>query len=363
MILDTLFTVSVRRRRATDSAVLRDRRRLQWAGYACLAVATFVKGPLALVLCRLTLLVASVWSADARRRLLGLNWMLGLLLILALASPWFVYMYLRFGDAFMQGYVLDENLRLYGSSRFTNQPGPWFYVQILIVGLLPWTGVLIGRLVDDVRAARSGQRLDTVEILLWSWALAILIFFSLSTFKLDHYIFPVAPALCLLCARAWTAVRADATALRHAGARRGLQMIGPLLVVVGAGAAVFLIARLELPRAAVIVPVVVTLAGALLMARANIRRTFPPAMLWIVMIAMTVTYAGVVGFRFGAEQRKVVPDVARWVAGRAMTGRVAMRPEPLGARVSVLCRPAHHVPDRCWRPRRSSTSPTRSIAQ
>jgi 4-amino-4-deoxy-L-arabinose transferase-like glycosyltransferase len=69
--------------------------------------------------------------------------------------------------------------------------------------------LLIGRLVDDVRAVVRGERLDGVETMLWGWTLAVVGFFTLSTFKLDHYVFPAAPALCLLCARAWSDVRAD----------------------------------------------------------------------------------------------------------------------------------------------------------
>ena len=68
-------------------------------------------------------------------------------------------MYLRFGHAFLQGYVLDENVRLYRSNRFANQPGAWFYFQILAAGLLPWTGLLVGRFVDDVRAVWRRERL------------------------------------------------------------------------------------------------------------------------------------------------------------------------------------------------------------
>ena len=109
----------------------------------------------------------------------------------------------------MNGYLLDENFRLFASSRFGNQPGFLFYFQILAAGLLPWTGLLIGRLVDDVRAIRRGESLDGLEVMLWSWTAAVVGFFTLSTFKLDHYVFPAAPALCLLCARAWVDVRAD----------------------------------------------------------------------------------------------------------------------------------------------------------
>jgi 4-amino-4-deoxy-L-arabinose transferase-like glycosyltransferase len=56
-------------------------------------------------------------------------------------APPFVYLYLRFGEAYIDGYVLDENLRLFASSRCRNQPGFWFYFRILAAGLLPWTGM------------------------------------------------------------------------------------------------------------------------------------------------------------------------------------------------------------------------------
>jgi 4-amino-4-deoxy-L-arabinose transferase-like glycosyltransferase len=321
-ILDTLFTaflfggVSL-----LTVAALRDRPRLQYPGYVLIALAVLTKGPLALALCALALVAASVGSSDARRRLLGLRLALGLTLVAVIAAPWFVYMYLRFGHAFLQGYVLDENVRLYRSNRFANQPGAWFYFQILAAGLLPWTGLLVGRFVDDVRAVWRRERLDTAEILLWTWTMAVVGFFTFSTFKLDHYVFPAAPALCLLCARAWSDVRAHPLAKRNAAARVGLHLVGPLLVVIGAGAGVFLIARLELPRAAAVVPIAVTLAGALLTARVNIRGGYPPKVPWIVMTAMTITYAGIVIFVMPAlEQRKVVPDVARWVAARAQDG-------------------------------------------
>ena len=133
-------------------AALHERRRLQWPGYVSIALAVAVKGPIALVLCGLTFLIAIACSAEVRRRLLALRWIVGLVLVLVVASPWFVYMYWRFGDAFVSGYALDENLRLYGSRRFGNQPNFYFYFQILAAGLLPWTGVLIGRLYDDIRA-------------------------------------------------------------------------------------------------------------------------------------------------------------------------------------------------------------------
>jgi 4-amino-4-deoxy-L-arabinose transferase-like glycosyltransferase len=318
-ILDTLFTMFMFGGAACLAvAALRDRPRLQWVGYVAIALGVQVKGPIALVLCGLTMLILIACSADLRRRLLGLRWALGLLVIAAVSAPWFIYMYLRFKDGFVNGYVLDENFRLFAGSRFGNQPGYGFYFQILAAALLPWTGLLIGRIVDDVRAMRRGEALDGVEIVLWSWTLAIVGFFTLSTFKLDHYVFPAAPALCLLTARAWSDLRADEGASRHRAARVGFQTIGPILIIIGLGCGYFLLERLGLSRGALIVPVTLTLVGSVIVVGMFLRRSRPPRAPWLVTIAMITTYAGLILFALPAlERQKVIPEMAAWVATRA----------------------------------------------
>jgi 4-amino-4-deoxy-L-arabinose transferase-like glycosyltransferase len=326
-ILDTLFTAFEFGGAALIAvAALRDRAALQYAGYVLIAFAVLTKGPLALVLSGLTFLVAIAISADARRRLLRLRWVVGLALIVLVAAPWFLYMYRRFGAAFVDGYLLDENLRLYSGRRFGSQPGLWFYFQIVATGLLPWTGLLVGRLIDDIRAGWRRERLDTFDLLLWAWTFTVVGFFSASTFKLDHYVFPAAPALCLLAARACSDLRKFPLDPRHDGARIGLHLVGPLLVAIGLGAGVFLIARLELPRAAIAVPAGLTIVGAVMTAIINVHGVRPPRVPWLVMSATILMYAGIVVFVLPAlERHKVVPDVARWVSAHAASSdRIAM---------------------------------------
>lgn len=317
-ILDTVFTLFTFGGAAVLAvSALRDRPRLQWGGYVLIGFGVATKGPLAIVLCGLTLLLAVAASADLRRRLLGLHWIAGLAIATAVSSPWFIYMYVRFRQQFIVGYFLDENVRLFSASRFANQPGIWFYFQILATGLLPWTGLVVGRLIDDVRAVVRGERLDSLEILLVSWTAAVVGFFTASTFKLDHYVFAAAPALCLLCARGWVDMWQNEHAVRHTATRAGGHLVGPLLVVMGVGCGYFLVARLELPRGAIVVPVVIAACGVLVTAFANVRGRLglrPPRIPWGGVVALGITYAGLVLFVMPAlEQHKVVPDVARWV--------------------------------------------------
>jgi 4-amino-4-deoxy-L-arabinose transferase-like glycosyltransferase len=237
-------------------------------------------------------------------------------------------MYLRFRGAFVDGYALDENIRLFATDRFDNQPPFWFYFQILATGMLPWTGVAIGRLVDDIRLAASPQTRGSqagVDVMLWAWTIAIVGFFTASRFKLDHYVYPAAPALCLLIAHAWTDIRERPDAAQNRGARVGLRLVGPLLMALGAAATYFLLAVLELPAAALIVPVIVVAGGLIITVRANVRNERPPRVPWIALTAVTTIYAGILLFVMPAlEKQKVVPDLARWVASRVEPGtRVA----------------------------------------
>ena len=240
----------------------------------------------------------------------------------AIAAPWFLYMYWRFGDAFVAGYVPDENLKLYATARFGRPPSAWFYFQILAAGLLPWTGVVIGRLLDDVRRMWGRRSPDTLDVMLWAWTAAVVGFFTLSQFKLDHYVFPAGPALCLLCARAWNDVRSHPSAPENKYSRIGFCLVGPLLVAVGFGGGFLLIARLELPRMAIVVPAAMALAGVVITIRSNFMGVRSvPKIPWIALTAVTITYAGIVFWVLPAlESRKVVPDLARWVAAHAEPG-------------------------------------------
>jgi 4-amino-4-deoxy-L-arabinose transferase-like glycosyltransferase len=316
-ILDTLFTALLfgGASLVTVSA-MRNRRNLQYWGYALLGAATLTKGPVALVLTGAAFVVAISVSSDARRRLLSLHWIRGILIVCAVAAPWFVYMLVRFGRQFVTGYFLNENLNLFTSPPYDNQPGWWFYLRILVVDMLPWSPVIIGRMFDDSRARWTGRgKLDTFEVLLLSWTGAIVVFFTLARFKLDHYVYPVIPSLCLLGARGWldVCVPGDETQVRQSfGTRLGLTVVGPILVGAGAAIGGYIRMKLDLPLVAYAAPVALIAGGVVLTVREMRQRL--PAIPWGAVAAFGVTF-GVMVLTVGPaiEQFKVVPDMARWV--------------------------------------------------
>jgi 4-amino-4-deoxy-L-arabinose transferase-like glycosyltransferase len=288
------------------------RARYEWLGYLSIAMAVCIKGPVALAMCAIVLAIASIASAEARRRLFALHWIRGVLLIVALATPWFVYMFVRFRQAFVDVYFLNENLRLFGEPLYGNQPGWWFYLRILLVGFLPWTGLILGRAWDQLRDRRGGRGGDLADTLLWSWVGGVTLFFSVSQFKLDHYIFPTAPALCIIAARAWLAVR-DGEA--GTGARAGAAAIGPILVAAGGVVAYLAVFTLALPAAFLGVPALILGLGLGAIWQERRREARVPV---FAVAALLALYAGVVVYVLPAlEQGKVIPDIARYVIRHA----------------------------------------------
>ena len=126
------------------------------------------------MLCGLTMLVLAIaCSADLRRRLLALHWVLGLVIVVAVSAPWFIYMYVRFKDGFVNGYILDENIRLFASSRFANQPGFWFLLPDSRRGAAAVDRPARRPLVDDVREPSGAASGSTASrSLLWAWTFA-----------------------------------------------------------------------------------------------------------------------------------------------------------------------------------------------
>lgn len=235
-ILDLPFTTALFAGVAMIAvAMLRQRNRLEWPGYALIGVATAIKGPLALVLCGLVFAATAAVSADLRRRLFGLRWVRGLLIAGGIGAVWPAYMLWRFGQLFVDNYLLKENISLYATTQYQNQPGWWFYLGIIAAGMLPWTPLVASRAIEQATGGSGrGESADAFDVLLWCWVGAILAFFSFSSFKLDHSIFPTTPALCLITARSWWRWRA-----RPAQAplliRWSVALIGPILIATGTG--------------------------------------------------------------------------------------------------------------------------------
>ena len=188
-------------------------RRRGWLAAAgvALAAAFLTKGPVGIVLPALAVGPAALWRCLSEGRAAGgpgrplarLAAEVGFLaaICLALTLPWFAAMTATHGTAYLERFFIDENVERFATARY-NDPRPFgYYLPIVIGGLLPWSPLML-LFWRPVRGVLAGvRRVGSTEVRLALWALAPLLFYSLSIGKQPRYVLPVLPPLAMLLAR------------------------------------------------------------------------------------------------------------------------------------------------------------------
>ncbi len=176
------------------------------------AAATLAKGPIAPFLAlSIILLFAGLrreWSL-LRRTI----WLPGVLLYLAMVLPWFIAVQKR-NPTFYKLFFLEHNLERFATNRYQHHQPFWFYLAVLVIGLMPWTVIAIRALVDSIdvsiaewKVRHNPQRYlghsragDAFPEFLVLWTLFPIVFFSFSGSKLPGYILPSIPPIAILAA-------------------------------------------------------------------------------------------------------------------------------------------------------------------
>ena len=169
---------------------------LVWAAYALLALAVLAKGPTAIVLTGIVLASYSLAVREFRwiRRLLAPG---PLLLFFLIALPWYVAVWARHGNTFLEEFIIRHHFRRFMSEELAH-PGPWWYYLPVLAGLLfPWTAHLALPIIDAVSAGWRGLLKDPRRAYLAAWIVPIFVFFSLSKGKLPGYLLVVTPPLAI----------------------------------------------------------------------------------------------------------------------------------------------------------------------
>jgi 4-amino-4-deoxy-L-arabinose transferase-like glycosyltransferase len=203
-------------------------RRWMLATWAAMALAVMSKGLIGVVLPGATLFVYMVWQRDWSL-LRRLQLIPGLAILLALTVPWFVLLARR-DDQFLSFFFIHEHFgRFLSKVANRNQPF-WYYLPIVIAGLLPWTAFLSVTLRNAWRVA-TREKQGAMQLVL-VWTAVVLLFFSLSGAKLPLYVLPMFPAFAWLIAGTITQLEPIAIA------RRLLPIA--ILAAIGAGLALWL---------------------------------------------------------------------------------------------------------------------------
>lgn len=108
---------------------------------------------------------------------------LGLLILAAIAAPWYAYAYALHGQDFIDGFIMRHNVQRFSGSLEGHGGSAFYYLIAVPLLLLPWSGLFfnaLARVRSDVN--------DPLRRFLWIWFGFVLAFFSLSGTKLPHYV-------------------------------------------------------------------------------------------------------------------------------------------------------------------------------
>lgn len=184
------------------------------------------------------------WKFPHKTLLYSLFW--GTLLSIAVASIWYLPVYLRNGWEFVDEFFIQHHFQRFSSNKFKHPQPFWFFWVVLPAMTIPWIPFFLiaaWKTIKEIVSGKEakGQSEDTSQIthykfsiasydlrvFAFAWMLVPLVFFSLSGSKLPGYILPSLPAACILTGLAVSRF------VRNSDRRKfGLQMLAFLTVVV-----------------------------------------------------------------------------------------------------------------------------------
>jgi len=178
--------------------------------YTLLGLGMLAKGPVALVLPGLSLVLFLLWLGwdHALKVMQEMRLIAGTVVVLALTLPWYVAVIGRHGWAYVQDFFGYHNV-----ARFTqvvnNHSAPWyFYGLVVLVGFLPYSVQLplaVSRLRFWQRQRWRGiPRAQHLGLFACCWLVAVFGFFSMAVTKLPSYLLPLMPAAAMLVALEWS---------------------------------------------------------------------------------------------------------------------------------------------------------------
>jgi 4-amino-4-deoxy-L-arabinose transferase-like glycosyltransferase len=175
--------------------------------YGFMALGTLAKGPVALFLAVVVIILYAATVRDLRLALKTL-WLPGIFLFCAIVLPWYFAVQMR-NPVFFREFILEQNLGRFSQDLYHHTEPFWYYLPVTALALVPWTVFVIAAVVQRVGLwwgkRRPAERADCgfeyqFTGFVCCWLIVPVVFFSVSQSKLPGYILPAVPAGALLLA-------------------------------------------------------------------------------------------------------------------------------------------------------------------
>jgi len=287
-----------------------------WIAYLAMALATLTKGPIGIVLPATTILIFLWWERALDGITRRFHAIAGSVMILAIVSPWFIAVSIR-EPGFVDFYFVGEHLRRFFDSSFSHGEPFYFYVPVILAGLLPWS-MLVPFLTWRKMPPNPARRYCVIG------SMVTFVIFSAASGKLIPYILPMFPMLAVLLADgivscAWPAQPRTL----HGPDSRILMESGPLLGLLGAGVIVAAMkaASFRTPYPLLLQPELYAIGGILLFGGAMVTIAFLARLMGAGLSLIVITLAGALAAgtwaRIAAEPLRSYATLSRQIAERA----------------------------------------------
>ncbi|WP_457595471.1 ArnT family glycosyltransferase [Hydrogenimonas sp.] len=161
-----------------------ERRRLWlYLAFAAIGLGMLTKGPVAVMVPFVVTFLYFTIKRDLKEWAAAVFNPVGLLIFLAVALPWYLLEYRDQGMKFIEGFFFKHNLSRFEDSFEGHSGSLLYYVPVVLIGTIPFTGVLIAAL---GRIREFLKEDATLFFLLWFGF--VFLFFSFSGTKLPHYV-------------------------------------------------------------------------------------------------------------------------------------------------------------------------------
>tara|TARA_Y100001968_G_scaffold251771_1_gene237012 strand:+ start:2089 stop:3915 length:1827 start_codon:yes stop_codon:yes gene_type:complete len=175
-----------------------------WSAWIVLSLAVLTKGPVAIVLMGMVLLLFGVLQADFEGLISRLKPIKGLIITILISSPWYLAELWIEGKPFWDSFFGYHNFQRLTSVVNNHYQPWWFFGLILIISSLPFTPYLIigihHEFLNVINRRRIVKPAETLSIFVFCWLISVLILFTFAATKLPSYWLPATPAAAILIA-------------------------------------------------------------------------------------------------------------------------------------------------------------------
>ena len=289
-------------------------RRLLLSGfYAAVGLSLLAKGLIGIVI---PVGVIGLYHLIARKRpsrefLLSLVW--GAPISLLVAAIWYGPVISRHGWTFIDDFFIQHHFARYVSDKYKHPQRIYFYIPMILMMTVPWTGFLIDAFARlRFRKESIANTAMALNIFAFSWILFPLVFFTFSGSKLPGYILPAIPAATVLIGERMTRLTSGAAS------RWPVIVSGMIAVALAVGGVYYTLNSGVAPaRTAVLISLPIFVAGlfAIFLSRFAIASLLAVAFGSVLMLGLVVRFVAVkVAQRQSAKELLVIAD-SRGFAG------------------------------------------------